>query len=272
MRRTLLAALVCAVLAPPLVDAQSRGKSFSGSSGRSVGAGRHFSGFRGGHSGFRHHGFRHHGFNRKHFSFGARRRNFHFGFGFGRRHGGFFHHRKGRFHRFRSGYPIYYPYYVYPSYAPYYSSAYNGRYNRSYGNGNGNRNREPVRYDDDVEGDDSRYFDSRENSPRHRPNSGPRVLDAELAEESGPSEEPSADDRKGEADETQAVLVLRGGRRLEMANYAITDQAVYHLRPGARAHRIGLLEVDLPATRRLNQQLGLDFRLPGEARTNAGIQ
>lgn len=288
MRRLLLAALVCAAVSVPLVArAQSRGKSFSrGSSfGRSPGPGHRgaHSGVHRQHSGFGHHnfhrhgfhrprssfGFGHHGFHRPRFSFGFRHHGFHSGFG--RHHGGFlFHHRKRRFHRHGFGYPVYSPYSVL-----YYSAPYYRTYNGSYVNRR-DRYREPVRYNghDDVEYDNSRYgehyFDSRED--RHRERRGPDGDDApeESTEEAGPAAQPSATARSRGAEEPSAVLVLRDGRRLEMANYAITDQAVYHLAPGVRARRIRLTEIDLPATRRLNQELGLDFRLPWEKQGNLG--
>ncbi len=266
MRRLLLAALVCAAVASLPAEGQSRGKSSSGSPGRRVSSRGHFSGFHRGHSGFGHHGF-HQRFHRPRFHFGFGHRKFQFGFGFGRHHGGFFHHRKKRFHGFRYGYPVYYP-----SYVPYYSSTYNGRYNGPYRNGYADR--QPVRYDDELEYDDSRYgehyFDARENQHRHhRAPYAPQEEEGGV-EEVGPSTEPSEDARSREA--TRAVLVLRDGGRLEMANYATTDQAVYHLQSGVRARRIRLTEIDLPATRRLNQELGLDFRLPGEKPATGGMQ
>ncbi len=267
MRRLLLAALVCAAVSVPLVArAQSRGKSFSlGSSfGRSPGPGHRgaYSGVHRQYSGFGHHnfhrrgfhrprssfGFGHHGFHRPRFSFGFRHRGLHSGFE--RHHGGFFfHHRKRRFHRHGFGYPVYSPYSV-----PYSSGPYYRTYNGSYVNRR-DRYREPVRYNghDDVEYDNSRY-DSQEES----------------TEEAGPAAQPSGNARSRGAEEPSAVLVLRDGRRLEMANYAITDQAVYHLAPGVRARRIRLTEIDLPATRRLNQELGLDFRLPWDKQGNLG--
>ena len=57
------------------------------------------------------------------------------------------------------------------------------------------------------------------------------------------------------------MLVFKDGHRQEVSGYAITGDALYDLGQG-RARKIQLADLDLPATVKLNDQLGNDFRLP----------
>jgi hypothetical protein len=66
--------------------------------------------------------------------------------------------------------------------------------------------------------------------------------------------------------ETQLVLVLRDGSRLELGNYAIVGQTVYDLNGSRRGRKIQLAELDMTATQKANDVLGFDFKLPTAAR------
>ncbi len=50
------------------------------------------------------------------------------------------------------------------------------------------------------------------------------------------------------------------GSRLELANYAIVGKTIYDL--GHRGKKIQLAELDLAATHKANDTLGLDVKLP----------
>lgn len=59
------------------------------------------------------------------------------------------------------------------------------------------------------------------------------------------------------------VLVFRDGHRQEVANYAIVGSTLIVL--SAPHSRIQLAELDIPATVRVNQDRGVDFRVPQKA-------
>lgn len=56
------------------------------------------------------------------------------------------------------------------------------------------------------------------------------------------------------------VLVFRDGHREDIANYAIMGSTLFVL-SGPRA-RIPVAELDIPATERVNQDRGVDFKIP----------
>ncbi len=56
------------------------------------------------------------------------------------------------------------------------------------------------------------------------------------------------------------VLVFRDGHQQEVTNYAIMGQTLYVY--GARTQKIGLGDLDLPATIKLNDDSGVEFHLP----------
>jgi len=91
------------------------------------------------------------------------------------------------------------------------------------------------------------YLDSRETT-RAGSSETPTIPPAPAPEDNGPS----------------IILVLRDGSRLELGNYAIVGQTIFDLdqRAGRRGKKIQLAELDLPATQKANDALGLDFKLP----------
>jgi hypothetical protein len=56
------------------------------------------------------------------------------------------------------------------------------------------------------------------------------------------------------------VLVMLDGSRVELANYAIVGKTIYDL--GHRGKKIQLADLDLVATHKANDTLGLDVKLP----------
>jgi hypothetical protein len=65
---------------------------------------------------------------------------------------------------------------------------------------------------------------------------------------------------KGEEQPT-TILVFRDGHRLEVTNYAISGDQILNLSGNGPRH-IALGDLDLPATQRLNDDRGIEFRLP----------
>src|SRR5262249_32651254 len=63
------------------------------------------------------------------------------------------------------------------------------------------------------------------------------------------------------------VLVFRDKRTQEVNNYAIVGQTLWVLTE-QRARKIALAELDLPATAKLNDERGVDFRVPDQKTAN----
>lgn len=63
------------------------------------------------------------------------------------------------------------------------------------------------------------------------------------------------------------LLVFKDGRTVEVANYAILGQTVYDLTPGHR-RKIALIDLDLEATRKQNDERGNPFELPKGTHVN----
>ncbi len=57
------------------------------------------------------------------------------------------------------------------------------------------------------------------------------------------------------------LLVFKDGRTVEVSNYAIVGQTVYDLTPGHR-RKIALIDLDIDATRKQNDERGNTFQLP----------
>jgi len=63
------------------------------------------------------------------------------------------------------------------------------------------------------------------------------------------------------------LFVFKDGRTLEVANYAILGQTIYDLTPGHR-RKIALIDLDLEATRKQNDEHGVTFQLPQGTHVN----
>lgn len=63
------------------------------------------------------------------------------------------------------------------------------------------------------------------------------------------------------------VLIFRDGHKLEVGNYAIVGVTLFDLTPG-HPRRIALADLDLAATRKLNEDQGVTFQLPPSLQAN----
>jgi hypothetical protein len=245
MRRVLtIATLLLLCTSAAVSQSRFHGGSFSG---RSFGP-RHFGG--GAHFGGAHFaGGRHFGGTRV-FVGGS------FGFGhnrFGVFVGNGFHHR-GFHNRFAFGffgapfygYPYYYPYYPpysYYGYDPYYGyqqPAYPIAYQSApaYDRGDDSLAREVDRLRDEVD----RLRDER--SDRYERQSAPQP--------------PPRSEAKPLAAQPATILVFRNGKREETPNYAIAGQTLW-IFSEQRARKVPLSELDVDATRTVNEERGVEF-------------
>jgi hypothetical protein len=77
---------------------------------------------------------------------------------------------------------------------------------------------------------------------------------AERAREEAPAVEP-------DPPLPPTLLVFKDGRTVEVANYAILGQTLFDLTPGRR-HKFAIMDLDLEATRKQNDERGVTFQLP----------
>jgi hypothetical protein len=63
------------------------------------------------------------------------------------------------------------------------------------------------------------------------------------------------------------LLVFKDGRTVEVANYAILGQTLFDLTPGRR-HKFAIMDLDLEATRKQNDERGVTFQLPQTIQAN----
>jgi len=61
--------------------------------------------------------------------------------------------------------------------------------------------------------------------------------------------------------QVSTMLVFKDGHRSEVFNYAIAGDTLFDFDPG-RTRKIPLADLDLPATRRANDDRGVDFEIP----------
>jgi hypothetical protein len=78
---------------------------------------------------------------------------------------------------------------------------------------------------------------------------------------------PSAADLAPETPQPPTTLVFKDGHQAEVGNYAIVSRTLYDLTPG-HSRKIGLADLDLPATQKQNDDHGVTFQLPPSAREN----
>lgn len=129
----------------------------------------------------------------------------------------------------------------------------------------------------DEENDANAQQDAEEGDSNYQ--GGPTVFDRRgngessyvpPAREAGPAH--SAEPRAAATDESSeapaapepldpTVLVFKDGHKLEVGNYAILGQTLYDMTPG-HSRRVPLKELDLEATRRVNDERGVTFQLP----------
>jgi hypothetical protein len=92
------------------------------------------------------------------------------------------------------------------------------------------------------------------------------LADASAKPAPGESDEPAP---AGAEDPVTAqpstVLVFKDGHQSDVLNYAIVGDTLFDLGAG-RTRKIRLADLDLPATRKANDERGVDFQIPASAR------
>lgn len=68
------------------------------------------------------------------------------------------------------------------------------------------------------------------------------------------------------ADQPQTVLVFKDGHKVEVQNYAVVGDMLYDLTPGHH-RKIPIADLDLNATAKQNDDLGVNFQLPPGSET-----
>ncbi len=82
--------------------------------------------------------------------------------------------------------------------------------------------------------------------------------------------EPAAADQQPEtpvADQPQTVLIFKDGHQAEVQNYAVVGNMLYDLTPGHH-RKIAIADLDLNATAKQNDDLGISFQLPPALETD----
>jgi len=69
------------------------------------------------------------------------------------------------------------------------------------------------------------------------------------------------------ADQPATVLVFKDGHQVQVQNYAVVGDMLYDLTPGHH-HKIAIADLDLKATAKQNDDLGINFQLPPSPETS----
>jgi len=172
-------------------------------------------------------------------------------FGFGARNG--FHQRPfehGR-HHVRRPFVVYSPYYAGYAYAPY---AY------------------PYSYDDeksdsaDYEAPPTDYHDDYRDNDDYRSNDNRQVLDQDYRAAAKP-EQSSARSPEPVVSQPSTLLIFKDGHQQEISNYAIVGGTLYDLSDG-RSKKVQLMDLDLSATVKQNDERGVEFQVPAQTQLN----
>ena len=70
------------------------------------------------------------------------------------------------------------------------------------------------------------------------------------------------------AAQPSTVLVFKDGHQSDVLNYAIVGDTLFDFGAG-RTHKILLADLDLPATRKANDERGVDFQIPASQRSKS---
>ena len=101
------------------------------------------------------------------------------------------------------------------------------------------------------------YFDSREKTQAKAPPADEKKPEKTKAKEAAPpAPAPEPEDIS-----PATVFIFKDGHKLETQNFAITGQTLFDF-SGKTLRKIKLAELDLDATRKANDLLGIDIRLP----------
>jgi hypothetical protein len=86
----------------------------------------------------------------------------------------------------------------------------------------------------------------------------------EEAQRTAPPPPPPQQSSAPQREVPPTVLVFRDQHRVEVHNYAITDNTLYEFDPNLRG-KVMLADLDLPATVAANEQRGVEFHVPPES-------
>ncbi len=113
--------------------------------------------------------------------------------------------------------------------------------------------------DDPVDADSSRGPQNGRRDP-DSPTTRARVRDS--APKAAASDQPvPADPEQPVTPQPSTVLVFKDGHHSDVLNYAIVGDTLFDFDAG-RTHKILLVDLDLPATRKANDERGVDFQIP----------
>jgi hypothetical protein len=131
----------------------------------------------------------------------------------------------------------------------------------------------PVPYEDYTGDDHNGEMDSTysrvapavyEPGPWYREAPAPRYTPAEAPSAHKEALPPAAPERAIEvAPQPATVLVYKDGHTMEVENYAILGDTLFYF-AGSLSHKVQLADLDLPTTRKTNDDRGIDFHIPGE--------
>ena len=113
----------------------------------------------------------------------------------------------------------------------------------------------PTIFDRRGSGQPARSFRDDYPPPAHR-----AQPEAELAPAAAPTQEPVPD-------QPQTVLIFKDGHQIEVQNYAVVGNMLYDLTPGHH-RKIAIADLDLTATSKQNDDLGISFQLPPSPESN----
>ena len=171
------------------------------------------------------------------------------GFGFGPNRFGVFFGRGFHRHHFHNGFAFGFfgaPFYSYPYYYPYYPSYPYYAYPPSY----------PVAYQTAPQDYDDRSNDALVGEIQRLREDVNRLRDEQYDRQRVP--QPPQSEAKPTAAQPTTILVFRDGKREETKNYAIAGQTLW-IFSEQRARKVPLADLDLEATRAINEDRGVEF-------------
>ena len=121
----------------------------------------------------------------------------------------------------------------------------------------------PVPYDDQDQGPpptDAQYYGAPANIYDRRGPVAPPPVASNLAPPAS-TEAATIPPPEPVADQPETLLVFRDGHKIEVENYAIVGDTLFDL-SGGRRRKIGLAELDIPATVQQNDDRGIQFTVP----------
>lgn len=125
----------------------------------------------------------------------------------------------------------------------------------------------PYIQEEDDESMDVDPTDSRgpRNGSRNPDSSTRRAEDRDSGRKVAASAQPvSAEPEQPIAAQLPTALVFKDGHHSDVLNYAIVGDTLFDFDAG-RTHKIQLADLDLPATRKANDERGVDFQIPASA-------